>query len=164
MSMFEDRQYQWRETYFVLFDPGKRPSLDALQKKLAATGRSHFTVTNAATDKNGRIESLTVLSPDDFAALDISYLSGAEVREEARTMAKELSGPACQPEERKRLERLKRCEGRFDVLHFERVSDQGGPGGEEEGMFDPSGLLIVLDALVELTEGIAVDPQSGAML
>jgi hypothetical protein len=162
--MFEDRQYQWRETYFVLFDPAKRPKLDALEKKLAAAGPSHFTLTNVATDKKGRVESLTVLAPDDFAALDISYLSGDEVREEARTMAKELAGPACQPEEREKLERLKRCEGRFDVLHFEKVSDQGGAGGEEEGMFDPSGLLIVLEALVELTDGIAVDPQSGAML
>jgi hypothetical protein len=162
--MFEDRQYQWRETYFVLFDPAQRPKLDALEKKLSVAGRSHFAVTNAATDKKGRIESLTVLSPDDFAALDISYLSGPEVREEARTLAKELTGPGCQPEERERIERLKRYEGRFDVLHFEKVSDHGGTGGEEEGMFDPSGLLIVLDALVELTGGIAVDPQSGAML
>jgi hypothetical protein len=161
MSMFEDRQYQWRETYFVLFDPVNRPKLQSLEKRLAAVGRSHFTIANTATDKKGRIESLTILSPEDFAAMDISYLSGGEVLDEARELARELSGPACQPEEREKLDRLKRCEGRFDVLHFERVSDQGG---DEEGMFDPSSLLIVLDALAELTNGIAVDPQSGTML
>jgi hypothetical protein len=163
MSMFENRQYQWRETYFVLFDPAKRPKLEALKKRLAATG-SHFTLSNCVTDKKGLIESLTVLAPDDFAALDISYLAGDEVREEARLLAKELSGNDCQREDRTKIEQLKRCEGRFDVLHFERVSDPGSAGGEDEEMFDPSGLLIVLDALAELTGGIAVDPQSGAML
>jgi hypothetical protein len=164
MSMFEDRQYQWRETYFVLFEPTNRPGLDALKRKLALAGGSHFELVNGVTDKKGRLESLTVLSPDDFAALDISYLGGEEVLEEARLLAKELSGPACQREEREKIERLRRCEGRFDVLHFQRLPEHGGAGGEDDEMFDPSGLLIVLDALVELTDGIAVDPQSGAML
>ncbi len=161
MSLFEDREYQWRETYFVLFDPAKRPRLDALRKRLLAAGGTHFEMVNSVTDKRGLLESLTILSPDDFAALDISYLAGEEVRDEARTLAKELLGPTCQPDERARIERLKHCDGRFDVLHFEKV---GGPGGDEDGMFDPSGLLIVLDALVELTGGVAVDPQSGALL
>jgi hypothetical protein len=161
--MFEDRQYQWRETYFVLFDPAKRPKLDALKRRLAGQG-SHFTLSNCVTDKKGLIESLTVLSPDDFAALDISYLAGDEVREEARELAKELITPECRGEERAKIERLKQCSGRFDVLHFENVSDRSDPGSEDEGMFDPSGLLIVLDALVALTGGIAVDPQSGVML
>jgi len=161
--MFEDRQYQWRETYFVLFDPAKRPRLDALKQRLLGAG-SHFTLTNCATDKKGLIESLTVLSPDDFAALDISYLAGDEVREEARALAKDLISPECRGEQRAKIERLKTCTGRFDVLHFENVSDRSDPAGEEEGMFDPSGLLIVMDALVALTDGIAVDPQSGTML
>jgi hypothetical protein len=115
-------------------------------------------------DKKGLLESLTILSPDDFAALDISYLAGDEVREEARELSKELVTPECRGEERAKIERLKHCSGRFDVLHFENVSERSDPAGEDEGMFDPSGLLIVLDALVALTDGIAVDPQSGAML
>ncbi len=161
--MFEDRQYQWRETYFVLFDPAKRPRLEDLKKRLAGQG-SHFTVSNSVTDAKGLIESLTVLAPDDFAALDISYLSGEEVREEARALARDLISPECRGDEREKIERLKHCSGRFDVLHFENVSERSEPGGDDDGMFDPSGLLIVLDALVALTDGIAVDPQSGAML
>ncbi len=161
MSMFEDRRYQWRETYFVFFDPDRRPKLEALRSKLEASQGTHFTIANAATDSQGRIESITILAPDDFAAMDISFLAGSEVRDEARELVEELSSFACQPDERKKLERLKRCQGRFDVLHFEQSNDADD---EEEGLFDPSGLLIVLDALVELTDGIAVDPQSGAIL
>lgn len=161
MSMFEDRRYQWRETYFVFFDPDRRPKLEALRSKLEAGGAKHLSIANAATDNQGRIESVTIFSPDDFAAMDVSFLAGNEVREEARQLVNELSGPACGPSERKTLERLKRCQARFDVLHFEQSTEDDDE--EDEGLFDPSGLLIVLEALVELTDGIAVDPQSGTM-
>ena len=163
MSMFEDRQYQWRETYFVLFRSPKRPRLDALKRRLERA-ECRFTVTNCVSDKKGLIESLTVFAPDDFAALDISYLAGEEVSEEARSLAAELKSPECGRDERAKIDVLKGCDGRFDILHFERVGDHGAAEEDDEGMFDPSGLLIVLDALVELTGGIAVDPQSGAML
>ena len=162
MSMFEDRQYQWRETYFVLFHSAKRPRLGALKKRLERAD-CRFTLANCVSDKKGLIESLTILAPDDFAALDISYLAGEEVREEARSLAAELKTAECGREERAKIDRLKACDGRFDILHFERVGDHAAEE-EDEGMFDPSGLLIVLDALVELTGGIAVDPQSGATL
>jgi hypothetical protein len=159
MSMFEDRQYQWRETYFVLFRSMNRPKLSALQKRLAHAD-CRFTLGNCATDAKGLIESLTIFAPDEFAALDISYLAGDEVCEEAKSLAGELESGR---EERAKIDRLKRCDGRFDVLHFEKMG-AGVAAEDEDGMFDPSGLLIVLDALVELTDGIAVDPQSGAML
>jgi hypothetical protein len=163
MSMFENRQYQWRETYFVLFPSTKRPRLEALKKRLARAD-CHFALSNSVSDKKGLLESLTVLAPDDFAALDISYLGGDEVRDEARSLASELKAAGCDRDERAKIEALKECDGRFDILHFERVPDQFAAEEGEEEMFDPSGLLIVLDALVELTSGVAVDPQSGAML
>lgn len=164
MSMFEDREYQWRETYFVLFHSAKRPRMDALRKRLEQA-ECRFSLTNCVSDKKGLVESLTVFAPDDFAALDISYLAGDEVREEARSLTTELKSAECGREERAKIDRLKGCDGRFDILHFEKVGERrAGEEDDEEGMFDPSGLLIVLDALVELTAGIAVDPQSGAML
>ena len=32
MSMFEDSRYRWRETYFVLFDAKKRPTLKSVDQ------------------------------------------------------------------------------------------------------------------------------------
>lgn len=162
MSMFENHQFRWRETYFVLFDSARRPTLQRLQQKLAGLNK-RFAFINPNADEDGAFESLTVLAPDDFAALDISYLDGEEVVEQAGTLAEELSGPECRPEERAKLDRIRRFDGRFDVLHFEQVSgfDQEV---EEDEMMDPGALLTVLDALVALTDGIAVDPQAGAML
>jgi hypothetical protein len=40
----------------------------------------------------------------------------------------------------------------------------GETAEEADEVFDPSTLLLVLEALVDLTGGIAVDPQSGTIL
>ncbi len=161
MSMFENEHYRWRETYFVLFDARKRPTLKQVQKALGGLA-CRLTLTNLLADDDGRFESLTVLSPDDFAALDISYLSGDEVAEQADNLYKEMTGPACSKGDRARLEKLRRATGRFDVLHFEQVGEDDPE--EPDEMLDPSTLLIVLEALAELTDGTAVDPQSGTLM
>jgi hypothetical protein len=52
-------------------------------------------------------------------------------------------------------------------LHFEHMTASEAPAesdDEFDEMLDPSALLIVLDALVELTGGVGVDPQSGTLL
>ena len=45
-------------------------------------------------------------------------------------------------------------------MHFEQVID----GDEGDEMFDPSALLLVIEALTELTGGIGIDPQSGTLV
>jgi len=165
MSMFENDQYCWRETYFVLFDARNRPKLDAVRRALADLG-AHFTLTNLTGDDEGYVESLTVLSPDDFAALDICYVDGDEVLEQRAALLKELEGSPGTPEDRLKRERLRHSNGRFDVLHFEQVVDFEEEDEDEEtdGMLDPTSLLVVLDALVKLTDGVAFDPQAGTVL
>ena len=160
MSMFENDQYRWRETYFVMFDARRRPTLKQIQRALSGLS-CRLTLTNLSADEEGRFESLTVLSPDDFAALDVCYLAGEEVTEQAAALFQEMKAPACSKGERARLEKLRHCEGRFDVLHFEQVTDLDE---DPEEMLDPSTLLIVLEALVGLTDGIAVDPQAGTLM
>jgi len=109
-----------------------------------------------------------VLSPDDYAALDISYETGEEVVEQGAALYEELKSSATDAEERAKLNRLPKLDARFDLLHFEQVTNgEAGVGGAEDEldeMLDPSALLIVLDALVELTKGVGVDPQSGTVL
>lgn len=160
MSMFENEQYRWRETYFVMFDAQKRPTLKQVQRALSGLS-CRLTLTNLSADEQGDFESLTVLSPDDFAALDVCYLAGDEVTEQAAVLFQDMKAPACSKGERARLERLRHCDGRFDVLHFEQVADVDD---EPDEMLDPSTLLIVLEALVGLTDGIAVDPQAGTFM
>jgi len=162
MSTFERDEYKWRETYFVMFDSAKRPTLKTVERVLRELSE-RFELSNASADEDGRFESITIMSPDDYAALDISFESGEEVLEQGAALEQEMKSSATDEEERGRLARLPKCDARFDLLHFEQVTDDE-PEDEADEMLDPSALLIVLDALVELTGGVGVDPQSGTLL
>ncbi len=162
MSMFENDQYRWRETYFVLFDSSKTPTLQKVEETLASLD-SRFVLTNLRSDSYGRLESLTVLAPDDFAALDICYVEGEEVTELVDGLADELEPMETDAEGGAQIDKIRRCDARFDVLHFEQLTDLDEEDELGE-MLDPSALLMVIEALAELTGGVAVDPQSGALL
>ena len=161
MSMFENNNYRWRETCFVLFDAKKRPTLDGVAKTIMALNE-RFELTNRSNDDSGMFDSLTVVSADDFAALDICYTDGAEVIEQGVALVEDMKklDAGCKPPVP--WERIRRYDGRFDVLHFERVSE--GDDDAEDDMLDPSTLLVVLEALAQLTGGVAIDPQAGTFL
>ena len=158
MSTFENDRYRWRETYFLLFDSAKRPAMEQVQKLLKKVNRQ-FEVHNPRVDDDGGFESVTVLAPSAYAALDISYVDGEEVQEQTVELCREFRDSASSPDERVKLDRLAACDARFDILHFEEVSE-----GEEDETFDPSALLMVVEALARLTGGVAVDPQSGTIM
>jgi hypothetical protein len=163
MSTFEDTRYRWRETYFVLFDAKKRPALKGLTTTLSALNK-RFELINLAADARGRVDSLTLISPDDFAALDICYTEGAEVLEQGASLVVDLKklGPDSPPPVP--WEQIKRCDARFDVLHFEQIPEEAGDDSEDEEMLDPSTLLLVLGALAKMVGGLAIDPQAGTFL
>src|SRR5260221_12125594 len=106
------------------------------------------------------------MSPDDYAALDISFESGEEVIEQRALLYQELKSSVADAEEKAKLAKMSKCDARFDLLHFEQVTAEVVEKNDDEfdEILDPSALLIVLDALVELTGGVGVDPQSGTLL
>jgi hypothetical protein len=163
MSTFERDEFKWRETYFVLFDSARRPTLKKLERVLRNLN-DRFELSNARGDEDGRFESITVMSEDDYAAIDISYEAGEEVVEQGTALYQELKSSAADDDDRAKLERLPKCDARFDLLHFEHVTDESSNDDELDEMLDPSALLIVMDALVELTGGVGVDPASGTLL
>jgi hypothetical protein len=162
MSTFENKSYRWRETYFVLFDAKKRPKLSSVAKAIGELN-SRYELVNPMADDKGRIETLTVLSAEDYAAMDICYIEGEEVLEQAPDLVKDLKKSAADAFPDFPLSNILTYDGRFDVLHFERI-DEEFVEEEEDEMLDPSALLIVLETLAKLTSGVAVDPQSGTVL
>ena len=161
MSLFENEAYRWRETYFVVFRKKNRPSADALLELLKTLG-SRYEVQDVRRDEQERFESLTLLSPDDFAAMDISYVVGEEVKEQVEQLSEELENAQLTDLERRKWERLKTFDARFDIYHFEQVvlPDEG----DDESFLDPGALLIVLQRLAKLCHGVGVDPQSGTLV
>ncbi len=160
MSTFENPEYQWRETYFVFFDAARRPKLDEVKKSLGKLSK-RFEISEGEAEADGRFLSLTLRSPQDYAAMDICYETGEEVAEQIPELERELK-LVCEAADREKLKRLPSCDAKFDVLHFEQV----GPDADaEEGeMLDPSALLAVLNALVRETGGIGIDPQAGCVM
>lgn len=159
MSLFENDHYRWRETYFVLFDIHDRPTTEMARAMLDQMG-GHYEVSEIVEDEHGFFESMTLLSPDDFAAMDISYVAGEDVTASVNELYEEMKMTATD-EERGKLDRIHQCNARFDVFHFEQVVE----GEREEDEFlDPGTLLIVLEQLASLCNGIGIDPQSGSVM
>lgn len=160
MSTFESDDFRWRETYFVLFDASRRPPLAKVAQTLQGLS-DRFHLSNPTEEDDGSFDSITLVAPDDNAALDISFVDGEEVVEQTLQLAKDMKTTTLQPGDLKKLAKLPKCNARFDIMHFEHVSMEAEEGDE---MLDPSALLLVMDALVALTEGVGVDPQSGALM
>ena len=128
MSTFENDDYKWRETYFVLFDAAKRPTLTELAEALRGLN-PRFELTNLAAEEDDAFDSLTLHSPQDYAAMDISFLDGEEVQQQVRDLADELQVHRHRPgRARAKVARLPNCDGRFDILHFEQVVPGDSPG------------------------------------
>ncbi len=163
MSMFENNQYRWRETYLVLFASENQPKLATVEKALRRLD-PRYELANASADEAGRFESLSLISHDDFAALDICYVEGEEVREQVLGLVEELRPMACETGSEDKLDQIRHCDARFDVLHFEEMPESFGDEDDllDEAL-DPSALLLAMAELARLTGGVAIDPQSGTL-
>jgi hypothetical protein len=162
MSLFENEEYRWRDTYFVLFHANQRPTAGETLQAIETLG-PRFQVQETRCDEEGRFESLTLVSPDDFSAMDISYVAGDEVEEQVDALLKGSHPQQLGKEEQHKWKMLKGCDARFDIYHFERIvlSDDDD---EDEVFLDPGGLLIVLECLGKLCRGVSIDPQAGTVL
>jgi len=152
-------EYEWRETYFILFKAGNRPTLTQVEHAIGRlSNRLQFEYLKA--DEDGRFESMMVRSPDDYAAVEVSYETGDAVIEQASDLAKQLKSDV----NKEQLKTLVAADARLDLMHFEQVDGDAYDDEEPGGMLDPTTLLMVVDALAELTGGVAVDPAAGLIL
>ena len=88
MLLFENEGYRWpRDLLRVVSQqrigrPRKRSSSGSRRWDRA------YEVQELRRDEQGLFESLTSLSPDDFAAMDITYIVGEEVQEQVSTLCR----------------------------------------------------------------------------
>ncbi len=161
MSLFANENYRWRETYFVLFRRENRPSVDQLKETLQGFGGG-YEVSEIQLTEEGNLEALTLLSPLDFAAMDISYVEGEEVVEQIDELKGELETPSCSRDDSEKRELLLQCDARFDIYHFQQIV--GDSSDDEDEYMDPGSLLQLLACLSQLCQGVSIDPQSGQLM
>jgi len=163
MSLFEHDEYRWRETYFVLFDQQNRPTADQIVAALREVNEN-YDITDVRKTEADQIESMTVLSPDDYSGMDITFVSGEEVKEHTLEVVEEML-PMVVGDEKDRLRKLPEFDARLDVFHFEQLVFTSGVGEDElDEYMDPGALLVVLEKLAELTNGVGVDQESGTLI
>lgn len=161
MSLFGDPLFRWRETFMVLFEESKRPTVTEVEDALARVGKFDSEQTNES--ENGLIESLTVTNQIDCVGLDIVYVDGEEAQEQLEELQGEISPEDLLPGQEDLLAKLPSCSARLDILHFEQLTASVIEDDDEE-FLDPGALLGVAEALAQLLDGVAVDPGSGTFV
>lgn len=176
-------ELHWRETYFILFPQDRRPQLEQVTQAIARAN-PRYQLENPSADDNGMLLSVMVESPEDHAAVEISYEVGESVVQQNFQFVEQLQGEL--PTEK--LREIMDADARLDVAHFERMPAGSpdlpvGPSSSKEGlginefsddefgseeenfdMLDPTCLLTVVEALSQITQGLALDPASGEIL
>lgn len=166
MSLFENEEYQWRETFFILFRAEDQPQAVDVQRTLERLD-PRFVVRDVRSDEQGRLESLTLESPDDYSAMDISLVKGEEVTEQIDEIKSELLKSAGSASEKQRVRELGQFTCRFDIYHFEQLVFVGRAEGDDEDaddFLDPGAVLTVMQKIAQLCRGVVVDPQANTLL
>jgi|TARA_B110000495_G_scaffold175333_1_gene166058 hypothetical protein len=162
MSLFDDPNYRWRDTFLVLFDDKQRPTIELAQSAIQQIGK--FEMQNFSESESRYIESMTITSSVDLIGLEILYVAGAEVVEETEALVLELAEDALLLGNEDSLTQLSTANARFDILHFEKITENSNePSGDDE-LLDPGSLLAVTAALAGLVNGVAVDPSSASFV
>lgn len=156
MSLFEDSSYVYRDTFFVFLQPENRPSTDKVQACFAELGKKY--AAENVRNENGDFESITIKSPYDSSAMDITYVEGEEVTGQVIDMMEEFRNMTLVGDDHKKLAKFKNASARFDIFHFEQIRE------DNQEHLDPGGLLIVMEKLRELCDGVALDPQSQTLM
>lgn len=110
----------WLETYFIVFAAKRRPTLAQVEHALADAG-PHLRLENPAANDDGLFQSILIESPEDHAAVEVSFDSSEQVVEQNLEWAKQLQKQLTA----KQLQRMVGADARFEVAHFERVEHGG---------------------------------------
>lgn len=153
MSLFEDDNYVYRDTFFIYLKSESRPTAVQVQQCIESLGEKYET--SNLKDENGQFASISIRSPYDSSGMDVAYVQGEEVLENVSEQLREFRTITLSGDDHKKLVTLGDCNARLDVFHFEQKQD----GGAEE-MLDPGGLLLVMERLASVCQGVGLDPQS----
>lgn len=159
MSLFENEQYEYTDTFFVFFKRENLPAVDAITDAIKELGDRYEQ--GKLSLRDDAFESMTVLSPQDFSAMDIVLDMNAEVAAQIEEMMGEFRTLTLTGDDQEKLKRFKECDARFDLFHFEK---QVAGNSDPDAFIDPGGLLIVLEKLRALCDGVGIDPQSQMLL
>lgn len=161
----ESEELAWRETYYVLFQHSHRPTLTQVEAAVLDADK-RLKVEKLQANEDGLFQSMLIHAPEDNAALEVSFEGGEAVIEQSGELAKSLIDNV----DGEVLAELLRADARLDVMHFERINETTYFEVDDDAdsmmveALDPATLITVIEALANLTEGLAIDPAAGELL
>ena len=164
MSLFDNPEYRWRETYLLFHKKKQRPSVDKIRQAIESI-RGSYQIDQMTGTEEGAFESATLFAEEAFAAIDMSYIEDDQIAEQILEVQQEMREVLEDPEDLAKLESLREYDARIDLLHFERLSGAFSDDDEDlNSCFDPSALLAVAEKWTLLTGGVCLDPASATIL
>ena len=126
MSLFDNPEYRWRETYLLFHRKSQRALAEKVVQTIAGI-RGHYKLEQVVADAEGHFESGTVFAEEAFAAIDLSYVEDDQIREQiAEIQIKGNDGT-----------RITRCGHRFD----DQLGGRLGKGSKNATTMEPAGPL-----------------------
>lgn len=170
-TLFENPEYEWRETLFVLFDGEKHPPLTEAEMAALVAGAefSFLEMAKVKAGPDGRPKSLVFLSPATGSAVEVHYRQGKTVLDQSRAFYQSVRG-ILDSDERRAWQKILPLASCYELVYFERpvseirLMEEFPEEPDEMDFYDPGTLLFLMEALTRRTRGVAVDPQSGMIL
>jgi len=164
MSLFDNPEYRWRETYLLFHRKSQRALAEKVVQAIAGI-RGHYKLEQVVADTEGHFESGTVFAEEAFAAIDLSYIEDDQIREQIAEIQEEMKEVLEDPEDLAKLQSLSEYDARIDLFHFERLTGAFEEDDDElNACFDPAALLAVAEKWTLLTGGVCLDPASATIL
>ena len=164
MSLFDNPEYRWRETYLLFHKKIQRASADSIRQAIAGI-RGSYQIEQLVANENGDFESATVFAEEAFSAIDMSFTEDDQIGEQILDIQTEMKEVLEDPEDLAKLASLGEYDARIDLLHFERLTGDFSDNEEDlNSCFDPSALLGVAEKWTLITGGICLDPASATIL
>lgn len=174
-TLFDNPEYEWRETLFVLFDGGKHPPLTYEQLQTLATEDpfSFLEITSPRYTPEGLLKRALFLSPETHSAVEIQYRQGRAVLEQSMAFY-ESTRAILDDDERRLWQKILHLSSCYELVYFEKPDLKSKVAApmpdvlpfepEDMTFYDPGTLLFLMEKLTQRTCGAAVDPQSGMIL
>ncbi|MDR3109304.1 MAG: hypothetical protein LBU65_06405 [Planctomycetaceae bacterium] len=119
MSLFEDPDYEWRETYFVFTDKKHRPSQHDVKHGLRRSMPS-LKIRLERKSIDGGLDFLSVVSDESHSGIDIIWSAGEFLGAELDALAIELEKTAS-PRDLQQIKKIKHATAKIEIMHFGHI-------------------------------------------
>ncbi|MDO4549791.1 MAG: hypothetical protein Q4C96_00895 [Planctomycetia bacterium] len=167
-SFFNNPEYEWRETFFIMFNEKKcsRLTSERISGMLKDSPYSSLEVKIFGAAAEGGFRRILFSSPLNKAVVEVYFHQGESVLRQSREFYDGLYA-ILDMSERLKWQEILNFTACYELVYFEyfvkplKIAEEFS---EDDSNYDPGMLLFLLEKLTHHSHGVALDPQSGMIL